>query len=111
MKRSQQLSSALALAAIGSAAAYLFATRRGGELRATARDGGERWIGARRDDVQVHLDRIEHQIDALGDELRRRLDTIQGSAARAVAPPIEGTDPWHVEPGDLRDLRGLPGRG
>lgn len=105
--RSSLLATAVVAAGAGAAAAFLFGTTPGARTRAGVADRA-RWVRDRSPEVTARLARIEAQLDALGSDLRRRLDTLQQGAADAVSPSFDAAEPWGLDRADLRDLPGLP---
>ena len=103
MARSRALP-ALGIALGASLLTYLFATPHGRRTGGTAADASARWLRERTPDVQPQLARIERQIDALGTDMRRRLDTLQSE----IQPRLDAS--FDAEAADVqRDLRGMPG--
>ncbi len=110
MARSRPLSpAAVALPALGLAAAaaavtYLLTTDHGRRTRDAVAGTSAQWLRAHTPDVQPQLARIERQIDALGTDLRRRLDHLQ----EEMQPLVDAS--FHVDRTDVRhDLPGMPG--
>lgn len=103
MARSRVLTS-IGLALGASVATYLFATPHGRRTREAATDASGRWLRENAPDLSPQLARIERQIDALGTDLRRRLDTLQAE----LHPAMEVS--FDVDRADVqRDLRDMPG--
>lgn len=98
MNRSH-LGGALGLGLVGGLLAYFVSTDRGRQTRAASAD----WLRSHRPDFSPQLGRIEQQIDALGAELRGRLDALQ----QQIQPGVEVE--WTVSRDDFTaGLRDLP---
>jgi len=94
----------LGLALGASVVTYFLVTPHGRRTGAAAADASGRWLRERTPDLSPQLARIERQIDALGTDLRRRLDTLQAE----MQPQMDVS--FDVERGDVqRDLRDMPG--
>ena len=98
MNRSQ-IGSALGLGLLGGVFAYFVATERGRRTGAASAD----WLRSHRPDFSPQLGRIEHQIEALGTDLRGRLDALQ----QQIQPGVDVD--WTVSRDDFNaSLRDLP---
>jgi hypothetical protein len=98
--------STLAAAAAAGLFVYAFATPQGRKTRRRLFDdrlGSVAWLRAHRPGLAGDLTEIERRIDALGDELKARLDELPH-----VAQPRPDADDWRMDEGDVRhDLPGL----